>query len=210
MLKEKLKALMVKQEKKDSKKKIENLVVFILILIVTIIAINTIWKGNKKENSKDDTLSNNGKQLATTQTTTSSNTGNDGTNTTDMETKLETILSNMNGVGKVKVLITYLESSEVVAMYNENSKNSKVEEKDSGGGTRTTTQQDIQKDIIYQEESGEKVPITQKVVSPKIEGAIITAQGANSATVKNDIVQAVEAVTGLASHKIQVFEMRKD
>lgn len=210
MLKEKLKALMVKQEKKDSKKKIENLVVFILILIVTIIAINTIWKGNKKKNSKEDTLLNNGKQLATTQTTTSSNTGNDGTNTTDMETKLETILSNMNGVGKVKVLITYLESSEVVAMYNENSKNSKVEEKDSGGGTRTTTQQDIQKDIIYQEESGEKIPITQKVVSPKIEGAIITAQGANSATVKNDIVQAVEAVTGLASHKIQVFEMRKD
>lgn len=210
MLKEKLKMLMVKEKGKDSKKKIENLVVFILILIVTIIVINAIWNGSKKESSKEDTLSNNGKQLATTQTTTSSNTSVASTHTSDMETKLETILSNMSGVGKVKVLITYSESSEVVAMYNENSKNSKVEEKDSGGGTRTTTQQDTQKDIIYQEESGEKVPITQKVVSPKIEGAIITAQGANSATVKNDIVQAVEAVTGLASHKIQVFEMRKD
>ena len=45
------------------------------------------------------------------------------------------------------------------------------------------------------------------MVNPKIEGAIITAKGANNAEVKNNIIQAVEAVTGLATHKIQVFEM---
>ena len=47
----------------------------------------------------------------------------------------------------------------------------------------------------------------QKVVQPKIEGAIITAKGANNADTKANIIQAVEAVTGLATHKIQVFEM---
>ena len=57
------------------------------------------------------------------------------------------------------------------------------------------------------EENGEKTPITQKVVQPKIEGAIITAKGANNADTKANIIQAVEAVTGLATHKIQVFEM---
>ena len=85
-----------------------------------------------------------------------------------------------------------------------------MKKKTQAGGTRTTTQNDSQKEVVYQEENGEKVPITQKVISPKIEGAIVTAQGASSPSVKNDIVQAVEAVTGLASHKIQVFEMRKD
>ena len=63
------------------------------------------------------------------------------------------------------------------------------------------------KDIIFKEENGEKTPITQKVVQPKIEGAIITAKGANNADTKANIIQAVEAVTGLATHKIQVFEM---
>ena len=43
-----------------------------------------------------------------------------------------------------------------------------------------------------------------------MEGAIVTATGAGNASIKNNIVQAVEAVTGLASHKIQVFEMKKD
>ncbi len=50
-----------------------------------------------------------------------------------------------------------------------------------------------------------KTPITQKVVQPKIEGAIITAKGANDMTTKTNIIQAVEAATGLATHKIQVL-----
>ena len=64
-----------------------------------------------------------------------------------------------------------------------------------------------QKEIIYEESDGEKTVITQKVVEPQIEGAIITAKGAGNAEVKTSIIQAVEAVTGLPTHKIQVFEM---
>ena len=92
-------------------------------------------------------------------------------------------------------------------MYNENSKTSTTEENDDSGGTRKIEETDTQKDVIYQENDGTKTPITAKIVKPKIEGAIITAQGVNDANVKNNIIQAVEAVTGLATHKIQVFEM---
>ena len=68
---------------------------------------------------------------------------------------------------------------------------------------------DVKKDIIYKEKNGEKIPITQSIVSPKVEGAIITAQGANNTSIKASIIQAVEAVTGISSHKIQVFPMVK-
>ncbi len=190
MLKEKLKALMVTKEEKDGKKKIENIVVLIIILIITIIAINTIWNGDKKKSTtKQEQTTTLTKQLAVEENR------EEVTKEENIQTELESILSNINGVGRVKVLVSYSESSQVVAMYNENSKNSQVEEKDSGGGTRVTTQEDIQKDVIYKEENGQKVPITQKVISPKIEGAIITAEGASSANVKNDIILAVEAVT---------------
>ena len=63
------------------------------------------------------------------------------------------------------------------------------------------------KDIIYEENNGVKTPITQSIINPKIEGAIVTAKGANDANVKTNIIEAVEAVTGLATYKIQVFEM---
>ena len=97
-----------------------------------------------------------------------SNTNSDSDNS--MEKNLENILSNIDGVGKVKVLITYSESSEVVAMYNENNQNSIVEEKDSNGGTRTTTQNDTKKDIVYKEENGEKIPVTRKSNKTQNEG----------------------------------------
>ena len=94
-------------------------------------------------------------------------------------------------------------------MYNENTKETSTEEKDDTGGTRIIKESDTQKDVIYQEENGEKKPITQKTIMPKIEGAIITAEGAADGNVKTNIIQAVEAVTGLATHKIQVFEMQE-
>ena len=91
----------------------------------------------------------------------------------------------MEGVGRVNVLITYSESSQTVAMYNENSKDSSTEEKDDKGATRIIKQVDTNKDIIYKEVNGEKIPITQKTINPKIEGAVVTAEGATNSTEKS-------------------------
>lgn len=199
----------IKQEENpegNNKKKIENLVFFIVVLIITIVVINVIWNGNNKTNNQETNIVN--KKLAESQDTpsgTSELQNNDIKN--ELEGKLEKILSKIQGVGEVQVCINYQESAEVVAMYNENSKTSSTEETDTSGGTRKIEEIDTQKDIIYKENNGEKTPITKKVIQPKIEGAIITAKGANNAETKTNIIQAVEAVTGLATHKVQVFEM---
>lgn len=194
---QKLKDNLTKTDNKNNKKKVENLVVGILILIITVIAINTILS-DKDGMSKVNVVEN----------TTVAETTN--TNTITLEDRLKNILSKINGVGKVDVLISYSESSQTVAMYNENIKETSTEEKDESGGTRLITENNIQKDVIYQEENGEKKPITQKTIMPKIEGTIITAEGAGDINVKENIIQAVSAATGLASHKIQVFEMSKN
>ena len=206
MFKDKLNKLFRKEDDSgtNNKRKIENLVFLIVLLIITVVAINLIWNGNKNEDNVE--TNNTTKQLATTNSQTQSN-QIQGMSESDLETRLEEILSQIQGVGEVKVLLNYSESSEVVAMYNETSKTSNTEETDTSGGTRKIQETDTQKDIIYQEDNGEKTPITQKIVKPKIEGAIITARGANQVDVKTNIIQAVEAVTGLATHKIQVFEM---
>lgn len=204
----KLKSIIKQEENPEgnNKKKIENLVFFIVVLIITIVVINVIWNGNKKTNNQETNIDN--KKLAESQNTLSGTSDIQNSNTqNELETKLEKILSKIQGVGEVQVCINYQESAEVVAMYNENSKTSSTEETDTSGGTRKIEETDTQKDIIYKEDNGEKTPITKKVVQPKIEGAIITAKGANNAETKTNIIQAVEAVTGLATHKIQVFEM---
>lgn len=122
----------------------------------------------------------------------------------EFEKKLENILKKINGVGNVSVLLTYSESSSLVPIYNISQSTSTTEEKDTSGGTRTITSEDNKKDVITDSTSN---VITEKKIMPKIEGAIITAEGANNANIKSNIISAVEAVTGLANHKIQVFEM---
>lgn len=211
MFRGKLKKFFNKEEGEEqegnNKRKIENLVVFLIILIITIVAINLIWNGDSKNNSKN-TNSITTKQLASNNVNTEKvNSNIETTSSNNLKENLEEILTKIKGVGDVQVFINYSESNEIVPMYNENSKISNTEESDTSGGTRKIQETDSQKEIIYQEENGEKTPITQKVVQPKVEGAIVTAKGASDATVKTSIIQAVEAVTGLATHKIQVFEM---
>lgn len=183
-------------EENDKKKNIENIIVFIIILIITVLIINVMWPSddNKSKNKSEDTT----KVLAQT---TTANEEQD-----NLENRLENILESINGVGKAKVLIKYSESSSVVAVYNETKSESTTQEND-GSSNKDVKQTESKKEVAYTDENGKNTPITEKVIMPVIEGAIITAQGAGNANIKASIVSAVEAVTGLAVHKIQVFEM---
>lgn len=121
----KLKELFLFNKEGSNKKKIENLVVFIIILIVTIILINTIWNGDK--NKKEKSQSNTDKILAQKENISEENIDE----TKELENRLENILEKIQGVGNVNVLLTYSETSKTLAMYNEDSTKSDTEETDT-------------------------------------------------------------------------------
>lgn len=122
MLNDKIKALVEKKTKDNNKKTVENLVVFLVLLIVTIVAINVIW--GKEKTEKKETTQENYKVLADNSNILEEETYN-------LEKELAEILSKISGVGKVQVLITYSQTSEVVAMHNEEKNTSRTEETDS-------------------------------------------------------------------------------
>lgn len=178
-------------------KKIENLVSFLIILIITLIVINKILED--EENEEVDYQNQTGVELASEKMSSSETIDNN-----DLEKRLENILSKISGVGKVSVLLTYTQTSSRIPIYNINSSVSTVEEKDISGVSKVTETENMQKDVVTDNDSG---IVTEKIVMPVVEGAIITAEGASNSNVKTNIIAAVEAVTGVATHKIQVFEM---
>lgn len=119
MIKDKITAL-VKKENKPNKKKIENLIFTIVLLIITLLMIKSVFKSSDKNNlvnySTNSTISSN--NFETEQ---------------NLEKKLEDILSQIKGVERVKVLITYSETEKVVPIYNESSSKSSTAEKDNDG-----------------------------------------------------------------------------
>lgn len=188
------------EKKSGNKRKIENIVFLIIILVITLILMKYIWKDNtgdlktKKENNmyieSSEITSNNDAQKY------------------ELEEKMEKILSTIKGVGDVNVFINYSESSSSIPLYDESTTTSTTTEGDSSGGTRNTVETENQKEVVFTEKSGTKDPVIQKTTMPLIEGAIITAQGANNAEVKTNIINAVQAATGLSIDRVQVFEMK--
>ena len=105
---------------------------------------------------------------------------------------LSAILSSMDGAGKVKVLLTQSE------------------------GERTIYQTDLQEGENNIEESTviisgagkEQIGLVKQTLAPKYLGAIILCQGADKASVRLAIVEAVSSATGLSTDKIAVLKMK--
>lgn len=96
---------------KNKDKKVENLVFLLVILIITLICINYIMKDdvktNEKEKYKDAVLASSTEIVGT-----------------DLENRIENILSKIEGVGKSSVLLTYdNEKLEGIVVVAEGSKN---------------------------------------------------------------------------------------
>ena len=177
---------------KDEKRKIENLVVFLIILIITLIVINKILDGSKETKVIDEN--------ASAELVTNFESNVESIDEYDLEKRLEEILSKISGVGEVDVLLTYLETSSSIPLYNESFSES-ISKNETGETTETKTES---KEIF---KDSQNEPIIQKQNYPKLEGAVIIAKGAGNTIVKTNIIYAVEAATGLLTHKIQVFEM---
>lgn len=125
MFKEKIRKLAEKNGT-NSKKTIENLIVFLVLLVITIISINLIWG---KEEKEEDGIQGEEKYKVLAQAENNSNISKK--QEYNLENDLEDILSKISGVGEVQVLVTYSETSEVIAMHNEAKNTSKTEESDS-------------------------------------------------------------------------------
>ena len=182
----------VKEIFKNKEKRMENLVSFLIILVITLIMINRILDSEEKKDYENEI----GVELASEPMEDESK--------DDLEKRLEKILEKINGVGNVSVLITYSESKTIVPIYNVNSTQSKTEENDESGTKRTIETVTEEKEVIRDSATN---MVTEKIIMPQIEGAIVIAQGASDSTIKGNIISAVEAVTGIATHKIQVYEM---
>lgn len=113
-----------------------------------------------------------------------------------IEEKLENVLSQLQGAGKVKVMLTISQGEKTVYQYDE--------EIDYG-----ENDQSIRKDtvIITDADRNEQALVSQ-MLPPVYLGAVIICQGADQPSVKLAVVEAVSKITGLGADKICVLKMK--
>ena len=128
-----------------------------------------------------------------------------------MEERLQQILSQIDGVGKVSAMITLSSGTESIPAFDTKTGETITEEKDTQGGNRRVSQEDEDKKIIVLgEQGGKQQPLIVKELKPKVKGVIIVAEGAADANVRAQIHDAVKTVLDVPSHKVQVFLKNKN
>ena len=121
------------------------------------------------------------------------------------EKKLESILSTIHGIRNVSVLISYENTIEKLPLYDSKEVTTVTEEADKNGGERKTKEVNNEYSVVYEENGNQKTVLMRQSIMPKMTGIIVTAEGAESSLLKESIINAVVAVTGLPSNKIVVF-----
>lgn len=125
------------------------------------------------------------------------------------EEQLESVLSKVDGVGKVDVMLTIASSEEKKTLNKENISQDSTKESDSTGGRRDQNSSSSQTDPVLIGQGDGQAPYVVQIQSPQIEGVVVVAQGAGSGVVDTEIIAAVEALFPIETHKIKVMKMEK-
>ena len=109
----------------------------------------------------------------------------------DLERRMESALSEINGVGEVTVVLTLRSSGEEVLAQDTSEGNSSDRET-----------------VIVSTGSGTEEPVSVKTIYPEFQGALVVCQGADNASVKLEVLKAVSAITGLSSDQISICQRK--
>ncbi len=101
-----------------------------------------------------------------------------------LEDKIASIISDIEGVGKASVAITFETGVEKIYAYE----------------TTNTSTGSITEIVLYQGE-----PIVLKELAPIIKGVVVVAKGASNAVVRLNIVRTVQTLLGIPYNQIEVF-----
>lgn len=188
--------------KYDKKKLIENSIIIIIIGVIIIIAGGSLFKKSSGKEQPPVTVR---EEAAEATAKNISDEARDG-----LEEKLEKILSQIEGVGRVSVMITFVSGQEIVPASDIRKNEKETGERDSGGGTRNISERDYESKIAYEDLSGGvKKPIIMKNLYPVVKGVVVAAEGAGDPRVKERISKAVQVLMDVPIHKVQVFERKK-
>lgn len=180
----------------DIKRNIYTLSAIIIICIIILISWSVFFPEKKTDEVPNENIT----------PVSGENSDTDTVYRDSTDRRLEQILSEINGAGDVKVMITYETTSEVVPALNITKSQQTTEETDNQGGKRTVNQENTTENVVTSSGEGyTNSPIVIKEIKPMIRGVIVVAEGANNPQIQKELMEAVTTIFQIKSHKVKVY-----
>lgn len=125
------------------------------------------------------------------------------------EARLAEILSNVSGAGKVKVFISFGDyGTNVVEKDVSYTRNNEDRSGTDIQNTSTVNTENTETTVYTSDENGNEVPFVRKIMTPKVEGVLVVAEGGENQKVRGEMKEAIMALFGIEEHKIKVVKMK--
>lgn len=194
---------------KDLKKifKKDNLIVLILVGALLVIIALPAKDDGASESEDAQTEVQNSSVIHTEDRGVTDAAYSDDEYARQLEQRLNDVLSQMKGVGQVRVMITLKSSPELVVEKEQPYLRSSTTENDSQGGNRVVSQTEMEENTVYMTNGSITEPYVIKTLPPQVEGVVVVAQGAGTGTIDRTIVEMVQALFDVEAHKVKVVKM---
>jgi len=202
----------MEQKDKKEKKKItikeigiqKIVIMFIAGILIIALSVPDIFGSKNKKKSEINDISSNPSE--TTGSTDKDNISREYVN--KLEQELKSKLRLVEGIGDVDVMITLKSSKELIPLKDNPYSQDSTNEEDANGGSRVSS--NIKKEeetVLITNDDGEKVPYVIKEVEPEIGGVMVIARGGDDKKIVGEIIDAVEVLFSIPTHKIKVMKM---
>jgi stage III sporulation protein AG len=118
-----------------------------------------------------------------------------------VENQLLSILGRIEGVGKVKVDLTYATSAEEEWLLRTQEEERKDQEESGGAVLEWRSEKEP---VLRRQRDGVEEPIRVKTTAPRIAGVLVVAEGAKDAVIRERLWQAAATVLGVPMHRVIV------
>jgi stage III sporulation protein AG len=180
---------------------------------IALMAVSAWWSGSLSDSTDSTEKSGLGSVVAVTAQ--APNQGSDlmlpgtadNSEAVVLENRLAAVLSQIDGIGQVKVSISLAAGTQKVFATNQKSNRRDITERDERGGTRTTAENTEDEELVLLQSSGQNPgqPLLVQEVNPQISGVLVVAEGAGDARVREELTQTVQVVLNVPAHKIRVM-----
>jgi len=125
-----------------------------------------------------------------------------------LEERLEVLLSDVEHVGRVKVMITVGGTVQKSVLQDGSQEAEQVTETDSAGGSRHSVSERSDKTTVFYDIDGSSTPYILSETYPEITGVVVIAEGSGTGSVDLDILNAVQVLFDVPAHKIRIMKMK--
>ncbi|MEG1875328.1 MAG: hypothetical protein RR022_04510 [Angelakisella sp.] len=128
-----------------------------------------------------------------------------------LEQRLEDILGNIAGVGRVQVMVT-LESGHRYEYAKQNKESSDRLEDTHDTKSQKTQEKSISEEnyVMVDSSGGGKQPLVTNELEPQVKGVVVVCEGGENPVIVAHIVETVKVAVNLASNRIAVSLMRQN